>query len=298
MQVNMLNETRGTQQPVITPPQEAILRELLTYFYLTSHQVCRLLYSPGSLTYVQTSLKRLTDAGFCQRIFLPRPTQHGSAPSVYTLANRGLNYLRALGTEVPTRYRPSEEAEHSYLFLRHTLFLNDSLIAIQLLTRRYPQINIDTMLHERTLKHEPMYVQDADGNKQVVVMDAWLDLNLNGSQRMCLGLEIDMGTEEQRKWRRKSYGLARVCSQGLYQERFGTNSLTIAVLASGQRRLSNLLRWTELELADLPDKDDAADLFRFTTLPAAEATPEQLFCSPCWYKPFSSDRMPLIDPPS
>lgn len=294
--MNMPSKTRGRKPPVITPPQEAILRALLTYFYLTSHQVCRLFYSPGSLTYVQTMLKRLTDAGFCQRLFLPRPAQYGSAPSVFTLSRRALNYLQSQDIEVPARYRPSEEREHSYLFLSHTLAINNTLISLHLLSRRYPQLVVDSMLHERTLKHEPLYVQEGDGNKLAVIMDAWLDLRLNGSQRMCLGLEIDLATEEQRKWRRKAFGLAQICSQGLYQERFATTSLTIAVLTSGERRLSNLLRWTELALADLPDRDDAADLFHFTTLPLDDTTPEQLFCSPRWYRPFRHDPVALIDP--
>lgn len=283
--------------PLPTPPQEAILRVLLTYFYLTSHQVCRLLYSAGSLTYAQTRLKRLVDTGFCQRIFLPRPAQYGSAPSVYTLARRGLNYLRALGLEVPARYHPSEERGHSYLFLSHTLALNDTLIALALLGRRSPQIAVETMLHERALRRQPLYVEDGAGHRLAVVLDAWLDLRLNGSRRMCLGLEVDLGTEEQGRWRRKVRGLV-ACSHGPYQERFGTSSLTLAVLATpGEKRRSDLLRWTELELADLPEKEDAADLFRFACLPeATPAAPEDLFCSPCWYRPFSSYATPLIDP--
>ena len=99
----------------IAPADDAVLKALLRFHYLASRQVCRLSYSPRSLTYVQSKLKRLTDLGYCQRIWLPRPAPHGSAPSLYTLARKGLNYLRAQGIDVPQRYHPSEQREHSYL---------------------------------------------------------------------------------------------------------------------------------------------------------------------------------------
>ena len=67
----------------------------------------------------------LTDAGYCQRIWLPKRGPRGSAPAVYTLARRGINRLRAEGFEINLRYHPSEKSELSYLFLTHTLELND-----------------------------------------------------------------------------------------------------------------------------------------------------------------------------
>src|SRR5438105_917527 len=87
---------------------DVILSDLARYHYLTCRQVCRLRYSAGSLTYVQTRLKRLGAANYCQRLFLPRPSQFGSAPSVYTLSSKGLRYLRKSGRALNRRYRPSE----------------------------------------------------------------------------------------------------------------------------------------------------------------------------------------------
>src|SRR5579862_7893101 len=108
-----------------------ILDALRRYRFLSSEQVCRLFFSAGSLTYVRERLRRLCQAGFCARSFLPRPTQHGSAPSVFTLAKKGLNYLESQGEPAIRRFRPSEAVAHSYLFLSHTLALNDFLIAAE-----------------------------------------------------------------------------------------------------------------------------------------------------------------------
>jgi hypothetical protein len=240
-------------------------------------------------------LKNMADIGLVQRLFLPRNTQHGSGPSVYTLARKGRNYLLALGIDVPARYRPGEENDHSYLFMSHTIALNDFLIAAELLARQSPALSIESMLHDRTLKQKPMYVPDEEGRKLAVVMDGWLNLRLPNTQHMCLGLEIDMGTVEQKKWRRKARSLV-ACTHGQYQEAFGTSSLTVAVLATpGPKRMSDLLHWTELELAELPDKDEAADLFRFASVDPAAVPPEDVLLAPYWYRPFQKHPVPLLE---
>ncbi len=272
---------------------EAILNALLRRQYLTSQQVVRLFYSPGSLTYVQSRMKRLVDGKFCQRLFLPRPAAHGSAPSVYTLARKGLAHLGRLGEEVSPRYRPSEEALHSYLFLAHTLAVNDFLIACDLLCRQEPHIRLERFLHERDLKRAPDYVTDRDGNRIAVIPDAWIDLRIDEAYRLCLALELDRGTEEQRKWRRKVRGLAG-WSGSTYQKRFGTNSLTVVVVSTaGERRIINLLSWTENELETIRRKE-AFDLFRFTAANPAQSTPSDLFLSPVWHRPFDPQPGPLL----
>src|SRR4051812_5804184 len=87
------------------------------YHYLLGRQVCRLLYSLGSLTYVQGKLRKLAKSGYCQRIWLPKAGPYGSSPAVYTLGRRGINHLRATGLATVERYRPSEEQTRSYMFL-------------------------------------------------------------------------------------------------------------------------------------------------------------------------------------
>src|SRR5581483_5021438 len=88
-------------RPALTPADVSILRALARYPYLSSRQVCRLLYRyPASLSWAQAKLKHLTDLGFLERVFLPRPTQFGSAPSLYALARPGRACLEASGLDV------------------------------------------------------------------------------------------------------------------------------------------------------------------------------------------------------
>lgn len=286
----------AAKRAAVNPADDAILRASYRYYYLSSRQVCRLLYSAGSLTYVQTKLKQLTDAGLLQRIWLPRPSPHGSAPSVYTLARKGLNYLASVGLDIDRRrYRPSEQREFSYLFLAHTLAVNDVLIGAELLCRARPEFKIARMLHERDLKRQPVRVEDTEGRSISVVPDGWLDLRVEGAYQVCLALELDRGTEEQKVWRRKVRGLLAYAN-GPYQEAFQTKSLTIAVVAtSGDARLLQLLRWTESELEALKEKGQG-DLFVFTGLRAEVVGLVDLFCSRRWRQPFGQQSIALLDP--
>ncbi len=67
---------------VLGPADARILAAHARYFYLTAGQLTRLLYAATSQTYAQARLKRLADAGYLQRISLPRVRCTGSAPLV------------------------------------------------------------------------------------------------------------------------------------------------------------------------------------------------------------------------
>ncbi len=281
----------------MTPAKGAILTALHRYFSLTARQVTRLLYAAGSLTRVQMLLKELADDGQCQRLFLPRPTPHGRVPAVYTLGRLGRTYLAALGMDGPTRLRPSAEREHKYLFLDHTLAVNDWLIAMELLSRRAPRITIRTMLHERTLRKMPIAVADADGRRAAVIPDGWLDLRVTlpeGTDRYCVALEVDRGTAEQKAFRRKiAHWIA--AGDGPYRDVFGTDLLAVAIVATpGEGRADELLRWIAAELAGLR-REDAAELFLVTAVDAASVDPATLYCGPVWRQCDRETPVPLIE---
>lgn len=270
---------------------ERVIAACGRYHFLTAQQVCRLFYRRGSRSYVQSKLKWLTDCGYFQRLFLPRASQHGSSPSVYTLARKGIRFLKSCGVLGDMRYRPSETREHSYLFLSHTLAVSDLLISVECLCRSVRGIELHRMLHERALKRSPVYVTDEAGGRFAVVPDGFVELRLNDYQ-VCLVFEVDRGTEGQKRWRRKIRGLLDFAN-GPYQNRFQTNSLTIATVAlPGKKRLADLMKWTEAEMED--DGLDVADLFRLTSLNPVKTSPEVFFLSSCWHKPFDQTPLPLM----
>ena len=279
---------------ILGPKDEAVLRALARYSYLTGRQVCRLLYSSGSLTYVQSKLKKLERLGYCRRIWLPKRGPFGSAPGVYTLARGGINHLKGMGIDFNQRFRPSEQESRSFLFLTHTLELNDFLISAELLGRWAPEFKLAAVLHERQLKQHPVFVKDGDRKRVAVIPDAWLDLRIQGTFQVCIAVELDRGTEEQRKWRRKVANLVAYAN-GPYQSTFETRSLTIAVLTTaGEYRLRELLRWTSAELEELGERS-RANLFVFAHIPAEAMDAERVFLTPCWYQPFKPDPVALLD---
>ena len=281
------------------------MHALFRYYYLTNEQVCRLLYSPGSLTFVRTRMKRLADAEYAQRFFVPPRNNTGRGQAVYTLARKGLAYLQSLDEELQRRYRPSEVEGLSYQFIEHTLAVNDVLIGLELLARSTDQVVIRTVLHERDLKRAPLTVtlRESEHTSTVAVIpDAYVQLELvaaDGRYETCLALELDRGTEKQHRWRRKVAALL-AATTGPYQERFGTNVLTVAVVttaatkATADKRLADLLTWTEAEL-NARGLAHQADLFWFTALTPEPIAPAALFLTPRWVLPLSREPAILLD---
>ena len=278
---------------IIGPKDDDILRAVYRYHYLSIDQICRLLYSTGGRTTAATRLKGLADAGYLQRIVIP--SRLGNGPVVYTLARKGMKFLAEAGFSVPTRARPKDTQQQSYLFFSHTLAVNDVLISTELLSRSYPgSIELRQLLPELELKRNPVAVDDGAGGKLTIIPDAYIDLVLAGTERMCLALELDRGTEEQKKSRKKVRGLVAF-AQGPYQQAYGTDALTVCVVATpGQPRLRQLYEWTVAELTAIGQQGEA-DLFRFTTFNPATLPPEQLFFGAGWFIPYSTKPVPLID---
>ncbi len=138
-------------------PDLKIIGALRVLSCSNAQQLLRLLgYSPASLTYIQMRLKRLADAGYLERLYLPRPSRAGSAPLLYRLTRKSIPVLRAQGLELPYRLRPSEARAHGYLHLTHTLEVNDVLIAATILARETPGLELARLIHERELQTNPV----------------------------------------------------------------------------------------------------------------------------------------------
>ena len=277
----------------IGPADEAILQLLHRYPYLTARQVQRLRYGRGSLSYVQLKLRLLDAGGFLTRFYPPRAARAGSSPAVYRLAARGRRLLRQAGCACRWRTPRSRDDVRSFLFLTHTLAAIDVLIAAELLTRHDARLRLARLLTEPQLRRRPAVVTLADGSRTTVIPDGWLDLRLAGRGQIAVALELDRGTTEQRRWRRKIRALL-AWANGPYQQRFGTTSLTVAVVATpGPARQAMLRRWTEAEL-EQHGQAGAADLFRFAGMRPARVTPRALFQEPRWQRPFATKLIPLL----
>ena len=57
--------------------------------------------------------------------------------------------------QAPAAKRPPEVREHAGLFYRHTLAVNDVLIAAELLARRQPAVELAATRHDVELQRAP-----------------------------------------------------------------------------------------------------------------------------------------------
>lgn len=304
---------------VLKPHHERILYALYRYHFLTVEQVTRLLYSKGSLTSVRALLALLAKHDYAMHLYLPRPTPTGSVPKIYTLARRGINYLKKQGYDIPTRFHPSEQEEKSYLFLRHTLAVNDFLIAAAGLEKAFPAIHLSEVWHERVLKREePIKVSfeklTTEGklvlgkdDKPLIetlhlIPDAFIDIriaqpDMSKTYRNCLLLELDRATIEEKNFRKKIRGLLTFIKSGQSRKRFSTKFPTIAFVntVGGLMRREKIKHWTEVELKKSKEPHFWTELFMFTDLKEdEEIQPETIFLSPIWYTPFQKKPMLLL----
>jgi protein involved in plasmid replication-relaxation len=114
---------------VFTHVDENILKTIYRYYYMTVLQVVKSLgYSVNSLPTVRTRLLHLEKKGYISAIYLPT-VKKGNFPKIFYLSHGGLDVLRKQGFDVPHRYHATEQKEKQYLFLKHTLAVNDVLIA-------------------------------------------------------------------------------------------------------------------------------------------------------------------------
>src|SRR5262249_41004508 len=107
-------------------------------------------------------------------------------------------------------------------------------------------------------KKRPLAIAVEQGSKQspqaetfTLVPDAWLTLSYQSGKRRCVALELDRGTEEQKKWRRKARAYI-THYDSLFTQQYPATPLTIAVVATpSQTRCDALVRWTQAELEEM-----------------------------------------------
>jgi hypothetical protein len=297
---------KAAYQP--TPLDYQLLQYVREYHFLTAVQLVNIHYSAGSLTYAQTKLKTLYEAGYLDRRALPHVAT-GQPTYIYALATKGMNYLKAQGFSSFSRYRPNELQHFKYPHLEHVLSLNDVLIAARGLHQVAPDITLEEMRHDLDLKRSPAHVTytrrlpdgDTDDERVTLVPDAWLDFRLQlanapKKRRKCIVLELDRGSESNSaEFKKKLRAYVHYSYPGgPYEHMFGTNTITVAyATTAGEKRLKMLLLWCEQALKE-QKLEHEAPLFRFAALPHGDLDPRTLFLSDMWYVPYKDEPVTLL----
>jgi hypothetical protein len=286
---------------MLSAVDEKLLLAVHRFHYLTLTQLVRYLgyseRSKGSSNWLGGFLKVLVSGNYLVAQNLPRVSSYGRNPLIYSLSTKGVHHIEALGFTVQTKLTPAEQ-ERSYLFLEHTLRLNDVLIAACLLEQQVQGITLAELRHERVLKHHPTKVQ-VEGKTVAVIPDAWLDFRLappfsRSSEQVAICLELDRATEDVWKVRAKIRNYVAFAS-GAYQSAFGTSALSIAFVATtgGDRRVQQMKTWAREELSKL-NAHAYADLFLFTALEEGMVDGLTLFTAPV-FQSLSASHVALLE---
>ncbi len=303
----------------ISATDDAILRALGTYAYLTIEQLGRLLPKaerlpraprreakrPEPERYLRNRCLALYGQEFLRRRYLPQAPNvaktdeapKGKAPLVYWLGRKGEDYLKTLDVPYVEPPRPAEVQSLSYKHLIHHLWSNDLLIAAELLARSHRELWVADLLAHRAVNLQPVPIVLPDGAQSTTKPDGWVRFHFGDhdtADHQALAFELDNGTEGPKAWRDKLTRLIAYAS-GPYQAWAGTRSLSIAIVATpGVHREQQLRAWTEAFLRETGQPAYFANLFRFAPLHPAEVTPEQLYLEPVWRQPFDPSPVPLL----
>jgi len=128
----------------ITEVYEKLLLGVYQFHLMTAEQLCRLHYSPGSITTIKARLKTLVDNGYLLADKIPNKKPH--SPFYYTLGVSGIRYLKEEGHDIPPSMRASKEHDKQPTHIRHTLELNDVIIAANLLPNPTLAVSIQSAL--------------------------------------------------------------------------------------------------------------------------------------------------------
>jgi hypothetical protein len=321
------------QQELAVPADELntlqvrVLEELTVFHHATADLLLRKLrLSPNSLRYLQKQIYAMRPAKPEDRYveFLippkPRESRFGSAPYVITLGRRGYKYLRQQGFAIG-RYRSSDAWVHKEIPMRHRLAVNEFLLKAQLLEDTQPNVHLFEYRHEKYWNANPLRVSVPGREKPVGLSPDLLvafETHDPFDQYWFLP-EINLTEMWRKDWEEKVRAYC-YCLPA-YEKRLGTKILTtipVMVASSSafprqvytklaldeikeqqlearrrEKRLQNLLHWTEHVLEELNLRHEA-DLFSFSAAPLTEISPTDLFYSPHWMIPFSDTPRSLL----
>jgi protein involved in plasmid replication-relaxation len=272
--------------------QMKIACALAEFNYLTVSQLNRVLgNAPASENRVRKHLRSMVSA----ELVLSLASQSAILPRIYTLTANG---YRLLGLPQVRRVRSSEEQQKAgnLFFLQHTIAVTAVLIGARLLSRTHPEIVLTRMLTERALKRK-IYVAvpaGAGGRPVCIEPDASLEFVLQGKVKDFFHIEV-YRTLPPAEWRfrQKIQAYVTYATSGLHETLFATPALSIAVFAQTLPMARTLKKWTAEVLQDMNQPEQAVRFF-FRSGSVADASPQELFLTPCWEQPLTTTKTPLI----
>jgi Replication-relaxation len=277
---------------VLTERDQEILRQVYAYRLMTREQIERLLFQPENrqehltkTSKVRKRLKLLYQHGYLERIAAPIAAGAWAWRPVYRLGRKGAALVaseRGIAPDELPYWGKGDDRDHrtsrpSFLFLDHTLAINDVRISI-VQAASACGYRIEKWLDEAQLKsaemkeHVEVKGEQGRSTRVPVIPDAYFVLHL-GDRRTHLFLELDRATMTNGRWKTRVLAYLAYLSSGRHRERYGMHSLPrVLVVTTGEQRLLHLKKATA--------QAGGQDLFWFTTMD--QVTAKSVLSSPIW----------------
>jgi len=251
---------------------------------LADYQIQRLFFTGRRR--MQERMSLLFQHGYVSR---PNRRQRAAQPCmVYWLAKRGAEHVAGLSglmvTEIGWRKKPR------WIQLTHDLAINDFRLDVMEACDLVPELELEQWVPEGAFRvfRDRVEFQGVDGKRAVrEVRPDSLFVIRSSNYRSRFLLEIDRAKEDNPRFVEEKVlpGLAYLRSES-YERRFGHKSGRWLVVTTGEDRVANMKRQTEVAAG----RD--ADVFYFTTF--EQVTPEKVLINPIWEPAGSTEPVPLI----
>lgn len=249
----------------LTQRDRQVINAVYEYRFLRREQI-QMLFFPSQNT-TNRRLQHLYQHGFLKRHLPPVQLGEGREQAIYSLDERGADLI-AVEKDIDRgdiQWR-GKDNQASFLFLNHTLHINDFRIAMTLAAKEQGH-QVTRWLDEREIKALGERVP-APGKKRrylPVTPDAFFEYD-SGDRQAGFFLEMDMGTMSNKRFKDKVRAYIIYKTKGYYTKKFGTTSLRVLTVTTSHRRLKNLKQATE--------QVQGRGLFWFTTI--NKLSPEQI----------------------
>lgn len=240
-------ELAGRAPFVITDRDQDMLAAVATHGFLTVELLSLAFYplQAGPLAVSARAYWRIRQLwlwGFLERVELPVPRGlRGSKPSLYMLGPQGRPYAdRRLEPGVSAIVRRVDRLDAASV--PHNL-VTAALWANLIAALHGTNGTVSRWIPERVLRAKKVVLRDPDDNYRLPVLpDAYFELayNAGATVRACF-LEVDMGTLTRERFRRKVRAFQLYESSGLFEEHWGSGSMTVLVIVPSVARRDELV---------------------------------------------------------
>jgi hypothetical protein len=282
----------------LTDRDYAILKALNRYRYLRTGQVQRLFFQEcHSVQMARRRLRNLSDPhyGYIQRIEPYIQIGHGSAETAWYLGRAGEEILRARGARL-RRTPGGNSGRVKHEFLAHALAISEFRLLLELALQDVPAVDIERTIFDFELKERatkqvgvkahvlfdevfaPVGHEDETVSRYVVRPDLLVLLRAASARqthRQLYFIEIDRGTENLRRIRRKVIGYGLFLRQKRHQRFAPTEGFKVLIQTTSARRAKNVIA----EIARLKD-EKTKKLVLVTS--ENEVTTETILTSDIW----------------